>query len=276
MTSYYDIGDVAVRSVKVRDSTGALANAGAVAAVLTLPDLTTKSSPADFTVTNTGTGMYQFPWPITAYGLHQVVWTATGANASGYGETFYVEAFRSAVALDAIKDHLNKNGVLDVSDDEELRRVAVVATTAVEDYTGRDWAPRTQTFTFSGSGEETVVLPMGVATVTSVTENGVALAGTGYTFEPRNGILYRSFGPYTFGSWRYGVRNIVVVTSTGSTTIPAPIRQAVLEVVRELWNAAASESVSPTADLVSELGPGYPLPPRIQQLLNPYRLPASA
>ena len=58
----YDLGDVATLAVQIKDSTGTLANAGALAATITLPDGTTTTP----TVSNPSTG------PVCRYRCHRL------------------------------------------------------------------------------------------------------------------------------------------------------------------------------------------------------------
>ena len=71
----YDLGDVATLAVQIKDSTGTLANAGALAATITLPDGTTTTP----TVSNPSTGNYQISYITTQLGRHGIRWVATGA-----------------------------------------------------------------------------------------------------------------------------------------------------------------------------------------------------
>ena len=84
--STYDLGDVAALSVAITDTTGAAANAGAVALTITLPDGTTTAP----IVTNPATGSYTAAYTPTQSGRFGVRWVATGVNACAFTDTFTV------------------------------------------------------------------------------------------------------------------------------------------------------------------------------------------
>ena len=71
-------------AIEVHDASGALADGGSVNLTITIQDTgTTKSSPADFSVTHDGTGLYHVDYVVANEGLHEVRWVITGANAHG-------------------------------------------------------------------------------------------------------------------------------------------------------------------------------------------------
>jgi hypothetical protein len=103
----YEIGDPVTLTVLVKDSTGTPANAGTMNLAITLPDGTAG------TVTNPVTGVagaYSYVYTTTTSGSHIATWTATGANAGVYVDTFHVELEpQGMVSLSEVKAHLRIN-----------------------------------------------------------------------------------------------------------------------------------------------------------------------
>ena len=63
-----------------------------------------------------------------------------------------------------------------------------------------------------------------------------------------------------------------LVYTAGYSTLPAPIRTAVLELVRHLWRPQLGAVSRPSDDGA----PGYLIPNRVRELLDPYALPGFA
>jgi hypothetical protein len=127
----YDLADPVPLTINVKDANGALANAGAVTLVITLPDGTV-SSPA---ITNPSAGVYQSTYFPTMAGLHSARWVATGSNASSFADVFDVRAGAPPyiTSLSDTKQFLNVSGS---TDDEELRGYIEAATVVVENIVG--------------------------------------------------------------------------------------------------------------------------------------------
>jgi len=128
---YVDLGDVKRLEVEVRDTAGALANAGTVTLTITLPDGTT-TSPA---VSNPSTGLYRVDYLTTVEGPHRWRMLATGANASAHTDVFEVRPALSPalVSLLAVKAHLNIPAAT-TTHDQELRRWIEATTQIVESH----------------------------------------------------------------------------------------------------------------------------------------------
>src|SRR4029078_8544822 len=127
----FDLGDVVPLRVEIRDTAGALANAGSVAVTVTAPD-ETSTTPS---VGNTSTGVYTATYTPTQIGRHRVRWVATGVNASAFTDVFDVRS-GSSIQLFSLTDaraflHLSKT-----TNDEELRGWIEAATAAVEAVVG--------------------------------------------------------------------------------------------------------------------------------------------
>lgn len=265
----YDLGDVVALAVEVRDSTGTLANATAVALTITLPDGTTTTP----VVANPSTGKYTASYTPATSGRFGVRWVATGTNACAFTDTFTVvdSTEISLVGLDDVKRHLN---ITATTTDEELRATMLAATTVAENYLGRPLRRAAETevfYTKIGNGRGLVLSRTDVASITSVTEDGTALTdGTDFEADLNAGVVWRCDG----GFWDYPT---TVVYTTAGVESPA-LRQAVLELTRHLWETQrGSMPLMPrSVDGMDAFNPaaGYSLPRRVIELLAPYRVVA--
>lgn len=265
MTATYDLGDVVALAVEVKNSAGALANATAVTLTITKPDGTT-TAPA---VANPSTGKYTSSFTPASAGRYSVRWVATGTNACAYADAFTVfdATELGLVGLDDVKAHLN---ITSSTSDEELRVVLMAATAAAEDYLRRPLRRNTKTQTFygpTGNGLALVLDRPDVASITSVDNDGDALDTDDYAEDLNAGVIWRSSG------WDYPV----VVTYVAAGLDSPAIRQAVLELVRHLWETQrGSMPMMPRGvDGMDAFNPamGYSLPRRVTELLAPHRMP---
>jgi hypothetical protein len=134
-----DLGDPLTLTLTVRDpDTGQLADATSVAAVVTLPDLTT--SPA-LTVTHPSLGEYRAAYTPTVAGLHQVVWTASGANAGTHTESFGVSAAEPALPISLTEARRILGVGVDAARDELIRDDLRAALGHIERHTGQTCTP---------------------------------------------------------------------------------------------------------------------------------------
>ena len=270
----YDLGDVVTVSVNVKDSTGTLAAAGAVTLTVTLPDGTTTAP----SVTNSSTGVYTATYTPTQVGRHGVRWVATGANAGAYTDVFDVldSALMPIVSLADAKAHLN---ITTTTDDEELRRFLAVATEMAERYCNRALRRKTISETHDGDTEALLLRSRPVLSITTVTENGVALAATDYTLDATAGLLLRGSTTAEL-EWCDGRQNITVAYVSGYTDPPQVAQQAVLELTRHLWQTQRGNVALPTLggadDYNGPTGFGWSIPNRVRELLDPLRSPAIA
>jgi len=115
------------------------------------------------------------------------------------------------------------------------------------------------TITFGGPS---FVLPTTTTAVTSATD----LDGNAVTIGFRIGVG----GVVTNSSCSLGTWTLVY--TAGWVEMPAPIRTAVLELVRHLWRPQLGAMARATEDNA----PGYLIPNRVRELLDPFTLPGSA
>lgn len=224
-----DLGDTVTLAAECRDAADALANAGTVALTVTLPDGTTVT-PAP-TNPPAVTGRYTHPYVTTLTGRHIGRWTfSVGVPAQVWTDTFDVEATDplTLVSLDAVKKHLNIP-LTTTTHDDELRDAIASVTDVIEDIVGVV-IKRSFTETYSGRGDRAVLLRWRpVVSVTSVTENGVAVASSDYSVTS-SGVLTRATG-----RWARGVDNVAVTHVAGRDATPASVRDGAKELIRINW-----------------------------------------
>lgn len=223
-----EVGDIVTLSTLVYDTGGALADGGAVSVVVTLPDGTT-SSP---TVTHPALGTYTAPYITTLTNEHVVTWTVTGANAGSFVDSFVVEspAF-GIVSLAETKAYLR---ITRTNDDEILRFLILAASDLCESAqgTGRTWRRTVVTAEkHTGNSQSIVFNRRPVQSVTSLTVDGVAQNIPDFDLE-----TWRLFNPNGVFSSSLRRGNVLVSYVAGPTaTIPAGVRDGVLEMVRHLY-----------------------------------------
>ena len=277
----YDISDPIPLGVEVRDSAGALADPGALAVTITLPDgstltggWTAAATSGVVGITRASAGSFQAAYTAAQAGLHAVRWVATGANACAYSDTFVVAGAADipAVSLDDLRAHLGSGTR---AQDELLRQIALVSTELAEDHTGRYYRRRTFTETHAGGKPVVRLLASPVQSVTSVVVDGTPV--TDWTLEASAGLLWRdASGTET---WPPGPGAVVVTFVAGYSAPPAKARQGILEIARHLWDtqrggaqlprqAGASDGWDPRA--------GFSLPRRAAELLDGDNAPGFA
>src|SRR6478752_6854277 len=123
MSGPVDLGQTYRYRFTVKDSNGALANAGTVAATVTLPDGTTAAA----SVSTPSTGVYDISYTTTQTGLHNLSGSATGGVLSSefdkWEDSFTVETpLRMFVGVDEVMAHLRATGSsITDADREQLR-----------------------------------------------------------------------------------------------------------------------------------------------------------
>jgi len=115
------------------------------------------------------------------------------------------------------------------------------------------------TITFGGPS---FVLPTTTTAVTSATDLDGNAVTTGFRIGV-GGVVTNS--SCSLGTW-------TLVYTAGWVETPAPIRTAVLELVRHLWRPQLGAMARATEDNA----PGYLIPNRVRELLDPFTLPGFA
>lgn len=232
-----DLGDPVTLAMYVKDlDTGLPADATGVTGIITLPDLTTVALSG---ISHPATGTYQATYTPTMAGAHQVVWTATGANAGVYSETFDVAAAEPApiLSLTEARDLLGVG--IDPDRDERIRDDIRAATTLMEDHAGRVYRRRTVVDTYSFPRGATILLrKTPAAAVTSVVDNGTTLAATAYHVDAFVGAVTSLTGGWTGP-------DVVITYTAGDTVIGNEVLSVARDVLRALWTRRSGASGSP-------------------------------
>jgi len=269
----YDLGALVPLGTTVKDGAGALANAGAMALTITLPDNTTVTvSP----VTPSSTGRYDYDYPTVQAGRHAVRWVATGINAGAYTDVFDVRPAAPPLlfSLASAKAQLD---LTTTTDDEELREYIAATTQAVEFFIGAV-VRRTVTQVVRGGTDRVVLDTTPVLALTSMTALGawqevVPVDVLNVTDAAESGVLRRADG-LTFTQHEYHVEYTV-----GRTAVRPNVALAGKMILQHLWRTqygAARGMVGGGDDFsVTEPIPGlgYSIPNRALQLLQGDRLP---
>jgi hypothetical protein len=263
----FDLGATVPLGTTVRDGSGALANAGLMTLVLTLPDSSTVTIAP---VAPTSTGTYAYDYPTVQAGRHTVRWVATGVNAGAYTDSFDVrEAAPPAIlSLADAKAHLN---IASTSHDDELRGWIESVTSAVEFFTG-PVTVRTVVEDHTASGVSVLALRQPpVLSLTSVSP--VLSGGTSYAVDgldvSSTGIVRSLSGARFHGPLR-------VTYMAGRRVVPAAITAAARIILQHLWRTQQGPGRPQRGiddfDVTEPIpGLGYAIPNRAVQLLDPYK-----
>jgi hypothetical protein len=255
-----DLGDIVPLSVNIFDANGHLANATSVSLNIGLPDGTTNSVGV---ISPSSTGVYQYDYTTLQYGRHTVRWLATGANASAFNDTFYVEPADSVtfISLKQFKEHIKKVGT---SDDELLRMFTAAACQMITDRT-QQIVPAIFTQDSYPAKGRVHLDHYPVISVTSVVYKDTSLPVTGYELSrAESGILTVST---TF------FNNLVrTVYRAGMLVIPPNYILAGLELARHLWMSSQQNTGAGRPSIGMDptylAGTTFALPYNVRQLLG--------
>ncbi|MEU0393813.1 hypothetical protein ABZ208_13720 [Streptomyces sp. NPDC006208] len=266
----YDLGTVVPLGTTVRDAAGDLANAGAMALSLALPDGTTTTvSP----VAPTSTGLYAYDYATVQAGRHTVRWVATGVNAGAYTDSFDVReaAPPGILSLADAKKHLNKTGT---TDDDEIRGWVESITAGIEGLCG-PVIVRAVTERHEGRRVSMICLRqtpvLSLTSVVAILDSGADYTVGDLDVDAVTGVVQRLDGGTLTGPLR-------VTYTAGRRIVPAAISSAARIILQHLWRTQQGPGRPQlgTGDFdVTEpvVGFGYAIPNRALQLLEPYRLP---
>jgi hypothetical protein len=271
----FDLGAVVPLGTTVRDSAGALANAGAMALTITLPDNTTVSVPA---VAPTTTGIYAYDYPTVQPGRHAVRWVASGLNAGAYTDMFDVRE-ASPPMLFSLASAKAKLDIPSTStgDDEELREFIEATTQCVEFFVG-PVVQRTVKQVLQGDREMWVLHTLPVIAVSAITPLQIWQQGIDVSVldvDTATGILRRKDALWFFsGEYR-------ITYTAGRTAVAPNVSLAAKLILQHLWrtNYGAARGLTGIGGgedfAVTEPIPGlgYAIPNRALQLLQGDRDP---
>ncbi|RSN13743.1 hypothetical protein DMH25_08100 [Streptomyces sp. WAC 01325] len=271
----FDLGAVVPLGTTVRDANGSLANAGAMALTITLPDNTAVTvSP----VVPTSTGTYTHDYPSVQAGRHIVRWVATGINAGAYTDVFDVREAAPPLlfSLASAKAKLDIPAT-STSQDEELREFIEATTQCVEYFVGAV-VRRTVQQVVSGGRDALLLHTTPVLAVSAVTpvQTGQETVDVGILdLDVDTGIVRRTDGLcFPVGPYR-------VLYTAGRTAVRPNISLAAKLILQHLWrtNYGAARGLAGIGGgedfAVTEPIPGlgYAIPNRALQLLEGDRQP---
>lgn len=153
--------------------------------------------------------------------------------------------------------------------------------TLAEHHCGRAFVPRYKKLRMSGSGTSTLLLDMDIRSVRSVRDYTDATTYTAFTAAELADIDIDPLGNLTrlTGSWRYGIRNLVLVYEHGMDACPDNLRAAAKDVIRNhlLEDHTGHQEYALQTDVgiirFERPGPGAPTGNRTADtVLNSYRL----
>ena len=281
LTGSYDLGDNVYLTWNTVDSSGAAVNPGTVTLNITLPDATNVSVTTATSITGTYTASY-LP---TQVGRHILAWSATGSYPQAFSDIFEVRDINDIgiVGYDEVLEFLNIPTAS--ANENEVRRFIDASTDLAETYVGQVLGRRTFTNELYDGGTEFIRIrnPKAIS-ITSVTENGLAVSASNYVLDYTGQRLYRIgsgtlYATNSYGYWTQGMNNVSITYVAGYVNPPMSAKQGVLEIIRHLWQTQRGAiNVMSRTNSGDELysTPTYSLPRRAMELLDPTSFPGLA
>ena len=281
LTGSYDLGDKVYLTWNTVDSSGAAVNPGTVTLNITQPDGTTSS----VTTATSTTGTYTASFLPTLPGRHILAWAATGSYPQAFSDVFEVRDINDIgiVGYDEALEFLNIPAAS--ANENEIRRFIDASTDLAETYVGQVLGRRTFTNELYDGGTEFIRIrnPKAIS-ITSVTENGLAVSASNYVLDYTGQRLYRIgsgtlYATNSYGYWTQGMNNVSITYVAGYVNPPMSAKQGVLEILRHLWQTQRGAiNVMSRTNSGDELysTPTYSLPRRAMELLDPTSFPGLA
>jgi hypothetical protein len=268
-------------STTVRDTTGALVNAGTLT-------LLVKTAAVDGTWTTTGTysspvndstGTYHQDIPVTdlaAAGHYQYTWTSTGTGAGvSFGEFDVFDPFETSVLpLQDAKDQLNIPQATTTSDNEIQSYIATIEG-CLKRYTGGPMVNRTVIERAEMMSNQTVILVrqrplVSVTSIASASGSLIDISG-GLDLDTNAGTIRRKLGLPFYGPFFTWLPMVTVVYIAGwGTSVPAAFNSAARIIIQHLWDTQRGTGALPMSagELVTVPGFGFAIPNAAAELLN--------
>ena len=281
LSGSYDLGDKVYLTWNTVDSSGNAVNPGTVTLNITQPDGTTSS----VTTATSTTGTYTASFLPTLAGRHILAWAATGSYPQAFSDVFEVRDINDIgiVGYDEVLEYLNIPAAS--ANENEIRRFIDASTDLAEAYVGQVLGRRTFTNELYDGGTEFIRLrnPKAIS-ITSVTENGMAVSASNYVLDYTGQRLYRIgsgtlYATNSYGYWTQGMNNVSITYVAGYVNPPMSAKQGVLEIIRHLWQTQRGAiNVMSRTNSGDELysTPTYSLPRRAMELLDPTSFPGLA
>jgi hypothetical protein len=222
----YDFGDTVVLGIEVRDAAGALTNATTNVLTVTRPDGTTTVP----STANPGTGQYTATYVPTQSGHHQWAWPTTGPATSEIGAFDVLDPLPPMlVSLADAKRHLNIPAT-ETSNDAELREFIEACTRVIEQRVGPIVRRSVTTVIYPNGG----AVPIPQRPVISLTSGALVRDGT--SVPVTNMVVeYGMLRSKTYDTSPYEPWTLTYVV--GQPVISANIRNATLNVIKDLWTS---------------------------------------
>jgi hypothetical protein len=223
----YDFGDTVVLGIEVRDAAGALTNATTNVLTITRPDGTTTVP----STANPGTGQYTATYVPTQSGHHAWAWPTTSPATSETGAFDVLDPLPPMlVSLADAKRHLNIPAT-ETSNDAELREFIEAVTRPIEAKVGAI-VRRTVTTTIYPYCDEVALPYFPVISITSgaIIRDGSAVTVTSLVVETGGILRDKGYSPLPFEPW-------TLTYVVGRPVIPAEIRNATLNIIKDLWTS---------------------------------------
>jgi hypothetical protein len=278
----YPAGQPVRISTTVRDTSGALVNAGTLT-------LTVKLAQADGTLATTGTyaspvndstGLYHQDIPaadLTALGHYSYVWTSTGTGAgvSPPADFDIIDPFEvSVLPLQDAKDALNIPQASTGSDAEIQSYIATIES-SLERATGGPIVNRVVTERSEMMQNQTVILVrqrplVSVTSIASASGSLIDISG-GLDLDVNAGLIRRQLGLPFYGPFFSWLPKVTVTYVAGwGTSVPAAFNSFARIVLAHLWSSQRGPAALPMGggEMVTPPGFGFAIPNMAAELLN--------
>jgi hypothetical protein len=163
---------------------------------------------------------------------------------------------------------------VDAARDAQLTRFIDAATTAMSHYVG-PLIPTVVTRVLDGGGVSLILPDYPVLSLTSAGyADGTSITLDDLDLDTSTGIVH--WGYNTAGRFTGGARYVTVTYVAGWQPVPEDLQQAVLELIRHLWDTQRGNKPGRTSGDEPQPGAFSTWPPRVQELVAPYRVPVVA
>jgi hypothetical protein len=224
----YDFGDTVTLGITVTDAAGGLTNAGTNGQTFSRPD----GSSTVPSTSNPSTGQYTASYVPVQSGHHQWKWPTTSPATSETGSFYVLDPLPPMiVSLADAKRHLNIPAT-ETSNDAELREFIEAVTRPIEAKVG-PVVRRTVTSTIYPGDCDEVALPyFPVISITSgaIIRDNSAVTVTSLVVETGGILRDKGFSPLPFEPW-------TLTYVVGRPVVPANIRNATLNIIKDLWTS---------------------------------------
>jgi hypothetical protein len=278
----YSLGAPVRVSTTVRDTSGALVNAGTITLVVKLAqaDGTLATTGTYASPVNDSTGLYHVDVPaadLTAIGHYSYVWTSTGTGAgvSPPADFDITDPFEvSVLPLQDAKDALNIPQATTTSDAEIQSYIATIES-SLERATGGPLTNRVVTERAEMMSNQTVILVrqrplVSVTSIASASGSNIDISG-GLDLDVNAGTIRRKLGLPFYGPFFTWLPVCYPTYVAGwGTSVPAAFNSFARVVLAHLWSSQRGPAALPMGggEMVTVPGFGFAVPNMAAELLN--------